>query len=99
MPVGPVIHRFNRGKKLHTVWKASPLKGFPDLCGVLTRKHPGVMWVMELKSTKPNGKPKGRLTDDQDEWLVRLHEAGAKVAVVHSLDEAEARMKEWGEIF
>jgi len=88
VPVGPVIHQF-RGQ-MH--WKGSPLKGFPDICGVLQRTHKGVMFAIEVKAAK------GRLRQEQGEWLTRLQRAGCAVIVARSVADVETLMRNWGEI-
>lgn len=88
MPIGPVKH--SRGGR--DVWSKSPLKGFPDIAGVLKVKTPGRFFVIELKSAK------GTLRQEQKAWILKLQAAGAAVAVVRSIEELEEKMREWGEI-
>jgi len=91
-PIGPVLHRYMKGGAMQTNWKASPLKGFPDVSGVLKRKNRGRMFAIEFKSAT------GRLTPEQVEWHQNLMAAGALVATVKSFDDLLARLVEWGEI-
>lgn len=88
MPIGPVI----RGSKGAQVWTKSPIKGFPDIAGVLRRSQPGVLFTIELKSSR------GKLEPDQVAWMVDLQAAGARCAVVRSIAELEAVMADWGEV-
>lgn len=93
MPVGPVIHRRkSKSGFINEHWKKSPLKGFPDIAGVLRKKHPGVLFVWELKSDT------GELSPEQVQWLTDLQAAGVKCAVIRSVDDMIAAMVRWGEI-
>jgi len=92
MPVGPVVHSLGKGSNVKQFWKASPIKGFPDIAGVLKRKYPGKFFTIELKSST------GKLRNEQREWMNTLHQAGAVVAVVRSIDELQATMERWGEV-
>lgn len=92
MPVGPVVHRRGIGGSVKEVWKPSPIKGFPDIAGVLTKSHPGKFFVIELKSGT------GKLRPEQKDWISSLQTAGACVAVVRSLDGLQQVMRQWGEI-
>jgi hypothetical protein len=75
------------------VWKAggrriatNPLKGFPDIAGIL-RKRQGVFWACELK------KPGGLVAPEQHTWIARLKNAGAEVWVAYSLAEFIEQIK------
>lgn len=92
MSVGPVIHRFGHGSSVKEVWKKNPLKGFPDVAGVLTRTHPGRLFTLEFK------RPKGRVTPEQVAWMDRLQRAGCACAVVRSIDDVYAFFVRWGEL-
>jgi hypothetical protein len=92
MPVGPVVQRQVVRGAMQTHWKKSPLKGFPDIAGVLRRGRPGVLFVLELKSKR------GECTPEQVSWMVDLQAAGAAGAVVRSLDDLYRVMREWGEV-
>lgn len=92
MPIGPVIHRQVRGGRTNEHWKKSPLRGFPDIAGVLRRAHPGRLFAIELK------REGGKVTPEQVAWITDLQAAGAACAVVRSLEELERAMREWGEI-
>ena len=89
VPVGPVMRG---GGKSQVRFSPSPIKGHPDIAGVLKRKTPGRYFVLELK------RPKGKVTPEQVEWLVRLQLAGAACALIRSLDDLFRVMREWGEI-
>lgn len=86
MPVGPVLHA--GGKR----WASNPLKGFPDIMGVFTRRELGRAWAIELKSAK------GRLRPEQKAWIARLEKAGVAVAVVRDLESLTKFLREHGEI-
>jgi len=92
MPVGPVIHRRGKGENVKEFWKKNPLKGFPDWAGVLRRKHRGVLFVIELKSST------GGLEPEQMSWLLDLQGSGVACAVCRSIEEVEAALRAWGEI-
>jgi|GEM_PF-2115063 len=92
MPVGPVVHRKNIKGTLKEFWKASPLKGFPDIAGVFRRKNNGKFFVIEVKRRD------GRLTPAQVDWIKNLEEAGAACLVARSVRDVEKFMIEWGEI-
>ena len=81
MPLGPVLqHRGNQ-----VVYTRNPLKGFPDIAGVLTRgPAPGRFWAIELKTKT------GRMSREQRIWAFRLKLSGAAVAVIRSIEELEA---------
>lgn len=89
MPIGPVVRG---GGKVPLRYSKSPIKGFPDIAGVLRRAHPGVLFAIELKVGD------GKLTPEQVAWIVDLQAADAKCAVVRSIAELEAVMAEWGEV-
>ena len=88
MPIGPVIHHLGG----RAFWKPSPLKGFPDLCGVLTKTHRGVLWAIELKSAS------GKVSPEQATWIVRLQQAGCAVTVARSVEDVAELMRRWGEV-
>ena len=92
MPVGAVMHRKKLKGQIREFYKPSPLKGFPDIAGVLSKQHPGTFFVLELKSQK------GKLTPEQKIWIAQLSQAGAKTAVIRSLDDIIENMTRWGEI-
>ena len=85
MTMGPVL-------KKGGTWAQNPLKGFPDIAGVLQKKHPGKFWALELKTAT------GRLSLEQSAWLVRLKAAGAEAAVVTNLMEVSKFFRALGEI-
>jgi hypothetical protein len=89
MPLGAVLHQ--AGGKM--IYKKNPLKGFPDLAGLVTRgPHRGRLWVIELKSAN------GRLSNEQKEWAERLKNGGAAYAVVKSLTDLTDFFLNIGEI-
>lgn len=83
MPVSGVPQSI--GRKI--IFKASPIKGFPDLAGV---RCDGVFWACELKSDK------GKLSEDQNDWIAKLSAAGAITRVVRTPEEMEAFIIELG---
>jgi hypothetical protein len=74
VPNGPVIHSI--GNKV--IRKCSPIKGFPDIAGVLPS---GKFFAVELKTDK------GRLSPEQVEWITKLNHTGAIALVLRSKDE------------
>lgn len=81
----------NAGKR--TQWAARQAKkegmatGFPDLLAIWPG---GGIAFIELKM------PKGRLSDNQAEWLVRLNEYGHHVEVVRSVEDGVAYLRGLG---
>jgi hypothetical protein len=67
---------FTRAGK--TMFRPSPIKGFPDLAGVFPS---GKFWAIELKATK------GRLSPEQTDWITRLNMSGAMAVVLRSKEE------------
>lgn len=92
MPVGPVVHRKVIGGRLKEFWKKSPLKGFPDIAGVLQRKRRGTLFTLELKSAS------GSISPEQKMWMKDLSDAGSACAVIRSIDDLRTAMETWGEI-
>lgn len=88
MPIGPVM----RGKPGEARFSKSPIKGFPDIAGVLRRRRKGVLFVLELKVGKR------KVTPEQVAWMVDLQAAGAACAVVRSIEDLYQAMREWGEV-
>jgi hypothetical protein len=86
MAVSGITHRGGR------VRAKNNLKGIPDLMGVLTRREPGRLWAIELKTSR------GRLGPDQELWLSRLRDAGCAVAVVSEMVELDSFFRNLGEI-
>ena len=76
MPIGGIQQ--NHGNRKFMM--RNPLKGFPDLAGLLKRRK-GVLWACELK------RPGGRVSDEQRAWHERLRLAGAEVWIAYSLPE------------
>ena len=58
--------------------KCSPIKGFPDIAGVLPS---GKFFAIELKTDK------GRLSAEQVDWITKLNLSGAIAVVLRSKDE------------
>jgi VRR-NUC domain len=83
MPLGPVLH--SKGGQVR--YKKNPLKGFPDIAGILKHKI-GMFFACEFKSKN------GSESEVQIEWRNKLQNAGAKVFVCRSLDEFINNMKE-----
>jgi hypothetical protein len=74
VPNGPVMHSIN-GRMIR---KCSPIKGFPDIAGVLPS---GKFFAIELKTDK------GRLSIEQVDWITKLNLSGAIAVVLRSKDE------------
>lgn len=76
-----------------TQWAARQAKreglatGFPDCMCIWAD---GGICFLEFKT------PKGRLSDNQAEWIERLAERGHRVAVVRSIDDAVAFLRDCG---
>jgi hypothetical protein len=64
----------------------------PDIMGILSRRHNGRAFFLELKTSE------GRLSPEQTQWLVDLQSAGAACAVIRSMDDLARVMAEWGEV-
>jgi hypothetical protein len=92
MPISPVIHRKGSGVDVKTFWKKNPIKGFPDYCGILRRKHKGVLFAIEAKSK--TGTPR----KEQLEWISSIQLAGGKAAIIYSIAELHSLMIQWGEV-
>lgn len=88
MPLGAIMHQVNG----NMIWKKNPLKGFPDIAGVLKRRDKGRFFAIELKTAK------GRLSPEQTYWQMALAETGAAVAVIRSIEDLEAFFDEHGEL-
>lgn len=68
------------------------LAGFPDLMGIFYNKERhGKAWAIELKTAK------GRLSENQKSWIMRLESHGVQVRVCRSLDDVRNFFKEMGE--
>jgi len=76
MPVGGVPQQ-NRGKM---IFKKSPIKGFPDIMGVLIHR-PGILFGIEVKT------PIGKLSKDQKIVRDKFLEAGCVFIVARSLQD------------
>lgn len=74
------------------VRKANPMKGMPDICGVLRQSTPGRFFGIELKTKT------GKLSKDQSHWLKILKESGAAVEVIRDVHDLEVFMRGCGEI-
>jgi hypothetical protein len=88
MPIGGVMHQV--GGKM--VYKKNPLKGFPDIAGVLKRRDRGRFFAIELKTKT------GKLSPEQIMWQIALDDAGAAVGVIRSIEDLEAFFMEHGEL-
>lgn len=74
VPVGGVAHSI--GSKI--IYKKSPLKGFSDLA-IITKS--GVLSTLELKSDK------GKLSEDQKDWIKRLAETNCNTCVAKTRED------------
>jgi hypothetical protein len=74
MPIGPVLHKGG------SQWAKNPLKGFPDVAGIL-KCRPGVLWACELKTRS------GRLLPEQLAWHATLDNAGAGIFLARSVEQ------------
>jgi VRR-NUC domain len=83
VPVGAVPH--TRGDKFF--WRKSPLRGFPDILGVM-KNRPGQMFCIECKSST------GRVSPEQKVMIESLREAGVLVIVARTLAEVIEKLKE-----
>lgn len=77
VPNGPVLHSINGGQR---VFKKSPIKGFPDIAGVMPT---GKFFAIELKTDK------GRLSPEQLEWITKLNMTGAMAIVLRSKEQID----------
>lgn len=62
---------FNRGGKV--MFKKSPLKGFPDVGGIMPN---GRFFAIELKV------PKGKLSPEQEKWITQINHTGGMAVVL-----------------
>lgn len=76
--LGGVLQHVGEGR---VVLKSNPMTGFPDIAGIT---FSGQFWAMEIKTKT------GRLSIEQSFWLTKLQRSNAIVAVVRSVEEAEA---------
>jgi len=74
VPNGAVRHTING----RVIFKASPIKGFPDLAGVFPN---GKFFAIELKTDK------GKLSPEQTDWITKLNMSGAMAVVLRSKEE------------
>lgn len=74
VPNGAVMHSI-AGKMVR---KCSPMKGFPDLAGIMPN---GQFWAIEVKTEK------GKLSEDQLRWITALNKSKATAVVLRSKDE------------
>lgn len=70
MPVQPIKH----GSR----YKKNPLKGFPDIAGILPG---GRFFVIEVKTAT------GKTTPEQKEWMLQLSQAGAATLLARSIED------------
>lgn len=73
MPISGVPHT----KGGRTIYAPSPIKGFPDVCGVF---NDGRMFAFELKAGS-------KLSPKQIEWQAKLKRMNCVCHVVRSLDD------------
>jgi hypothetical protein len=76
VPNGPVLHSIGSNQ----IRKKSPIKGFPDIAGVMPN---GKFFAIELKT------PKGRLSPEQVEWISKLNMSSAMAVVLRSREEID----------
>lgn len=80
MPIGPVI----RGKKDEKIWTKSPLKGFPDICGILKPlsgiNPTPIFWAVEFKKSKG-----GKISEEQKFWHEKLRSNGVHILVADNV--------------
>jgi hypothetical protein len=60
------------------ILKKSPIKGFPDIAGVMPN---GRFFAIELKAAD------GKLSEDQIGWITKLNQSGAMAVVLRTKDE------------
>lgn len=68
----------NQATRHNGIMKKSPIKGFPDLAGVMPN---GKFFAIELKTDK------GRLSPEQAEWITKLNMSGAMALVLRTKEE------------
>lgn len=79
---------YGEGSRQGALFKAMGVRaGVSDL--ILYRN--GQLYALELKKLKG-----GRATAEQEQFLADVVEAGGMVAIAHGLDEALAKLEEWG---
>lgn len=91
----PVVHIPNEGKRSQSygarLKRMGMKKGFPDLFFPISRSGYHGLFI-EMKYGK------GKLTDDQKEWLGRLIDNGYACYVCYSADEAIRIIKNYGKM-
>jgi len=86
MPLGAVTHSV-KGREIR---KKNPLKGFPDIAGIINKgPNMGAFFAIELKSKN------GRMTQEQVMWAGVITGAGGFHAVVRSIDELQTVIATW----
>ena len=77
-----------RDKRTGAMLKAGGVRpGVPDVCLPVKTEHYGGLWI-ELKRRGERGKPKGRPSDVQLQWLGALQSHGQCAAICYGWDEA-----------
>ncbi len=79
MPIGPVLRGHSKA------FSPSPIRGFPDICGIL-KYRPGRMFTVEVKTDT------GKLSDFQKQWFQRLAAAGVVTILARSPAEMAAAL-------
>jgi hypothetical protein len=82
----PFSGGFRRPKEAAIYKGLGAIAGLPDVMIL----HQGRLFCVELK------REGGRLTDMQEQCLIRLREAGAMACHVHGLDQALRMLEGWG---
>lgn len=80
--VGPVIR--TRGDK--QIFTKNKMAGLPDIIGVC-KSVPGKMFAIEVKTAK------GKASERQEEWLLKLSKSGATVFIARDLRPVMAAIK------
>ena len=83
-PINGGIHQIGRRAGINSA--LGVVSGVPDLIGV----REGRFYALQLKTKH------GRLSDAQQDVLIRLRDAGATATHAHGLDQALACLERWG---
>lgn len=77
-----------RNKRTAWMLKAEGVRsGVPDVCLPVPKAESGALYI-ELKRSATPGKPRGRVSESQRDWLGALHAAGNTVAVAYGWEQA-----------
>lgn len=71
---GPVMHTIGT----RVIYKASPIKGMPDIAGVMPC---GRFFAIELKSAK------GRLSPEQISWIDKINDSNGIAVLIRTTNE------------